>query len=62
MLNKMYIMCTIIINIEMILFNNMMIIVGDFYIIDIALCMSIYNMDKYRNLVRMIILTLYLFL
>ena len=55
-------MCTIIIDIKEILFNNMLICIGAFYMINIFFNMSIQNTDMHRDLVRMIIFTLYFIL
>ena len=62
MLDKKCIMCMIITDVEMILLNHFMIIFIAIKTIDIKLCISIYNMNKYRYMILMIILTLYLLL
>ena len=55
-------MCMIIDDIKRILFNQISIVTCAFNTINIVLKMSIYNVDKYRNLVKMIVFTLYLLL
>ena len=51
MLDKTCIMCTIITDVEMMLLNYFMIIFIAMKIIDIKLCMSIHNMNKYIYLI-----------